>query len=89
MVGVNYYTPSCRPLTVHCSPGTGRTGTIIACDIALRSLELKNRSVDVPQTVYYVRRGRASSIKTLDQYEFIYRCAHTYAQKLMEPIAEN
>lgn len=50
---------------------------------------MKNRSVDVPQTVYYVRRGRASTIKTRDQYEFIYRCANTYAQKLMEPIAEN
>lgn len=74
---------------MHCSPGTGRTGTIIGCDIALRSLEMKNRSVDVPQIVYYVRRGRASSIKTLDQYEFIYRCANTYAQKLMEPIVEN
>lgn len=50
---------------------------------------MKNRSVDVSQTVYYVRRGRASTIKTREQYEFIYRCANTYAQKLMEPIAEN
>lgn len=78
-----------RPLTVHCSPGTGRTGTIIACDIAIRSLEQKARSVDPPQIVYYVRRGRASSIKTREQYEFIYRCANTYATKLTGPITEN
>lgn len=62
-----------RPLTVHCSPGTGRTGTIIACDIAIRALELPTRSVDIPQIVYYVRRGRASSVRTKEQYEFIYK----------------
>lgn len=62
-----------RPLTVHCSPGTGRTGTIIACDIAIRSLEQPTRNVDVPQIVYFVRRGRASAIQTREQYEFIYK----------------
>lgn len=62
-----------RPLTVHCSPGTGRTGTIIACDIAIRSLEQPTRTVDVPQIVYFVRRGRASAVQTRDQYEFIYK----------------
>jgi protein tyrosine phosphatase len=58
---------------VHCSPGTGRTGTIISCDIALRILEIPPRQIDVPQTVYYVRRGRASAVRTKEQYEFIYR----------------
>lgn len=65
--------PVIRPLTVHCSPGTGRTGMIIACDIAIRSLELPSRSVDIPQIVYFVRRGRASAIQTREQYEFIYK----------------
>lgn len=49
------------------------TGTIIACDIAIRSLELPTRSVDVPQIVYFVRRGRASAVQTREQYEFIYK----------------
>lgn len=62
-----------RPLTVHCSPGTGRTGTIISCDIALRQLESPTRTIDIPQIVYYVRRGRASSVRTREQYEFIYK----------------
>lgn len=62
-----------RPLTVHCSPGTGRTGTIIACDIAIRTLEQPTRSVDIPQIVYCVRRGRASAVQTREQYEFIYK----------------
>lgn len=62
-----------RPLTVHCSPGTGRTGTIISCDIAIRSLEQPARMVDIPQIVYFVRRGRASAVQTREQYEFIYK----------------
>ncbi|XP_053960292.1 mucin-2 isoform X1 [Anastrepha ludens] len=70
------------PLTIHCSPGTGRTGTIIACDMAIRSLETPKRSVDIPQTVYYVRRGRASAVQTKEQYEFIYKVAHMYATKI-------
>lgn len=77
------------PLTVHCSPGTGRTGTLIACDIALRALELPTRSVDIPQIVYYVRRGRASSVRTREQYEFIYKVTNIYATKLTGPPAEN
>ncbi|KAH8295459.1 hypothetical protein KR018_011412 [Drosophila ironensis] len=70
------------PLTVHCSPGTGRTGTIIASDMAIRSLETPNRSVDIPQLVYYVRRGRASAVQTKEQYEFIYKVASMYAAKI-------
>lgn len=73
-----------RPLTVHCSPGTGRTGTIISCDIAIRSLEQPTRNVDVPQIVYFVRRGRASAVQTREQYEFIYKvCKLKNFQKLI------
>lgn len=64
---------------MHCSPGTGRTGTIIACDIALRALEQPPRSVDIPQIVYFVRSGRASAVRTREQYEFIYKVSPTNA----------
>ncbi|XP_049278438.1 mucin-5AC isoform X2 [Anopheles funestus] len=76
------------PLTVHCSPGTGRTGTLVACDIALRLLEVPPRTVDLPQIVYYVRRGRASAVRTREQYELIYRVANVYATKLTGPTIE-
>ncbi|XP_065355007.1 serine-rich adhesin for platelets [Calliphora vicina] len=77
------------PLTIHCSPGTGRTGTIIACDIAIRSLETPKRTVDIPQIVYYVRRGRASAVLTKEQYEFIYKVANMYAAKITNPTNYN
>lgn len=77
------------PLTIHCSPGTGRTGTIIACDIAIRSLETPKRTVDIPQIVFYVRRGRASAVLTKEQYEFIYKVANMYAAKISNPTNYN
>ena len=79
-----------RPLTVHCSPGTGRTGTIIASDIAMRMLEDTNsKQVDIPQIVYHVRRGRSNAVRTRDQYEFIYSLSCSYAKKLNAAPVEN
>lgn len=69
-------------MTFHCSNGTGRTGTLIACDIVLRTLDEPKRSVDIPQIIYCVRRGRASSIQTKEQYEYIYKVAAFYADKI-------
>lgn len=68
-----------NPVVVHCSPGTGRTGAVIACDIAIREFE-QNRLVDVPRIVYKIRRDRASSVQTRDQYAFIYKVGicHTF-----------
>jgi len=75
-------------LIVHCSPGTGRTGTVISIDIALRLLETPPRKIDIPQIVYSVRRGRANSVRTKDQYEFIYHIADAYVTKLNSISAE-
>lgn len=61
-----------NPVVVHCSPGTGRTGVVIACDIAIRDYE-KTRLVDIPKIVYRIRRDRANAIQTKEQYMFIYK----------------
>lgn len=60
------------PIVVHCSPGTGRTGTIIAIDICIRDFEVK-RTIDVPKTVCNIRKDRAGAVQTKDQYAFIYQ----------------
>lgn len=60
------------PIVVHCSPGTGRTGTIITCDILMREFEL-TRVIDVPKIVYRIRRDRAGAVQTKDQYAYIYK----------------
>lgn len=69
------------PIVVHCSPGTGRTGTFLSCDLCMRQFE-EQRSVDIPRTVYAIRRDRAGAVQTKEQYAFIYRTINLYASKL-------
>ncbi|XP_011298042.1 uncharacterized protein [Fopius arisanus] len=69
------------PIVVHCSPGTGRTGTLIALDLGIRQYEI-TRTVDVPRVVYTIRRDRAGSVQTKEQYAFIYKALNLYATKL-------
>lgn len=61
-----------NPVVVHCSPGTGRTGAVITCDIAIRDFE-QTRQVDIPKIVYKIRRDRAGAVQTKEQYSFIYK----------------
>jgi len=60
------------PSVVHCSPGTGRTGTVIATDLCIREFE-KSRVVDIPKVVHQLRRDRAGAVQTKEQYLFIYQ----------------
>ncbi|XP_023246641.1 uncharacterized protein LOC106645236 isoform X2 [Copidosoma floridanum] len=69
------------PILVHCSPGTGRTGTLIALDLVIRQYEI-TRTVDVPRVVYTIRRNRAGAVQTKEQYTLIYQAINLYASKL-------
>lgn len=65
-------TPRAAPHVVHCSPGTGRAGTVLAIDLCIREFET-TRQVDIPRTVYRLRRDRAGCVQTKEQYMFIYK----------------
>ncbi|KAL3867101.1 hypothetical protein ACJMK2_044332 [Sinanodonta woodiana] len=67
-----HYEDSGAPVIVHCSPGTGRTGTFIAVDISMRMFEDK-RKVDIRRCVYKMRQERAGVVQTKEQYALIYR----------------
>ncbi|KAF6210772.1 hypothetical protein GE061_013883 [Apolygus lucorum] len=81
LIEARSYSKPGHPIVVHCSPGTGRTGTVIAIDIAIRDFET-DRIVDIPKTVYSIRRDRAGSVQTNLQYYLIYQVIHLYATKL-------
>lgn len=76
------------PIVVHCSPGTGRTGTLIALDLGIRQYEI-TRTVDVPRVVYTIRRDRAGAVQTKEQYAFIYKSLNLYATKLAGGVLES
>jgi len=69
------------PIVVHCSPGTGRTGTALAIDICLRQLD-STRSIDIPRCVYRLRQDRFGCVQTKEQYAFIYKAVNYYASQL-------
>ncbi|XP_053573320.1 tyrosine-protein phosphatase non-receptor type 9 [Bombina bombina] len=61
--------PGGPPIVVHCSAGIGRTGTFCTLDICLSQLEDVS-SVNIKQTVQKMRKQRAFSIQTPEQYYF-------------------
>jgi len=58
--------------TIYSSPGTGRTGTLIAVDICMRTFE-DTRRADVLSCVHKLRSERAGSVQTKEQYNLIYQ----------------
>ncbi|XP_053312895.1 receptor-type tyrosine-protein phosphatase V-like [Spea bombifrons] len=61
------------PTVLHCSAGVGRTGTLIALDVALQMLRAEGY-VDVYGTVYQMRSSRVMMLQTVEQYIFVHRC---------------
>lgn len=70
------------PTVVHCSPGTGRTGTILAIHTCMQEFEL-TRVLDVPRCVYHLRRDRGGLVQTTEQYIFIYEVLNELACRVM------
>lgn len=75
------FTKEPTPVLVHCSPGTGRSGTVVACDIAMKEYDTQNK-VDVPRIVMKVRQDRAGAVQTKEQYIHIYQVIHSYVSRL-------
>ncbi|XP_060530438.1 tyrosine-protein phosphatase 10D-like isoform X2 [Cylas formicarius] len=56
---------------VHCSAGVGRTGTLIAMDILLRTIKA-GKNINVFNTVLELRKQRINMVQTEKQYMYIY-----------------
>lgn len=69
------------PTVVHCSPGTGRTGTVLAVDVCMHELE-ERRRVDVPRVVFKLRQDRSGCVQTKEQYAFIYEALYDYSARI-------
>ncbi|XP_033750114.1 uncharacterized protein LOC117334543 [Pecten maximus] len=79
-----HFEDSGAPVVVHCSPGTGRTGTLIAIDICMRSFE-DRRKVDILHCLHCMRGERAGAVQTKEQYRLIYSALHEYATIVTSP----
>ncbi|KAF6038151.1 hypothetical protein EB796_003539 [Bugula neritina] len=66
------------PTVVHCSTGTGRTGTFLAIERCLQTYD-DSYTVDVMNCVYRLRQDRAGAVHTTAHYAFIYKTMLEYA----------
>lgn len=58
---------------MHCSAGSGRTGTYIAIDILLQHVK-HNHKINVLKTVLKLRQQRVGMVQTEAQLGYIYKC---------------
>ncbi|XP_019645321.1 PREDICTED: receptor-type tyrosine-protein phosphatase alpha-like [Branchiostoma belcheri] len=65
------------PITVHCSTGSGRTGTFCAISTVLERVKAEG-ICDVFQVVKALRLQRPHMVQTLDQYQFCYQAVLEY-----------
>ncbi|EFP09196.1 hypothetical protein CRE_25187 [Caenorhabditis remanei] len=59
---------------IHCAAGVGRSGTLVAIEIALQCINTHFKLPDIKQIVTDLRLyGRATSVQTLQQYMLIWK----------------
>ncbi|CAG9819588.1 unnamed protein product [Phaedon cochleariae] len=58
-------------MLVHCSAGVGRTGTLIATDILLQTVNAR-REIDIFKTVMELRKQRIYMVQTEKQYIYLH-----------------
>jgi len=68
-VNKSYRGRSC-PIVVHCSDGSGRTGTYCTIDMVLNRLSKGAKEIDIAATLEHIRDQRMSMVKTKEQFEF-------------------
>ncbi|XP_051563633.1 receptor-type tyrosine-protein phosphatase-like N isoform X2 [Myxocyprinus asiaticus] len=58
------------PIIVHCSDGTGRTGTYILIDMVLNRMAKGVKEIDIAATLEHIRDQRPGMVRTKEQFEF-------------------
>ncbi|KAI6213672.1 hypothetical protein M3Y94_00178500 [Aphelenchoides besseyi] len=73
-------------VAIHCSAGIGRTGTVMAAELAIQTL-IANKTPQIVEIVRTLREKRLQSVQTDLQYLFIYRLVLAFIRDLI-PDAE-
>ncbi|KAL0966009.1 hypothetical protein UPYG_G00289490 [Umbra pygmaea] len=58
------------PIIVHCSDGSGRSGTYILIDMVLNKMAKGAKEIDIAATLEHLRDQRPAMVQTKEQFEF-------------------
>ncbi|KAG7524450.1 receptor-type tyrosine-protein phosphatase N2-like [Solea senegalensis] len=58
------------PIIVHCSDGSGRTGTYVLVDMVLNKMAKGAKEIDIAATLEHLRDQRPGMVQNKDQFEF-------------------
>uniref|UniRef100_A0AAY4CDV4 Receptor-type tyrosine-protein phosphatase-like N n=1 Tax=Denticeps clupeoides TaxID=299321 RepID=A0AAY4CDV4_9TELE len=58
------------PIIVHCSDGTGRSGTYMLIDMVLNRMAKGVKEIDIAATLEHIRDQRPNMVRTKEQFEF-------------------
>ncbi|KAF4088722.1 hypothetical protein AMELA_G00057960 [Ameiurus melas] len=58
------------PIIIHCSDGSGRSGTYILVDMVLNKMAKGAKEIDIAATLEHLRDQRAGMVHTKEQFEF-------------------
>ncbi|XP_047673690.1 receptor-type tyrosine-protein phosphatase N2 isoform X2 [Tachysurus fulvidraco] len=58
------------PIIIHCSDGSGRSGTYILIDMVLNKMAKGAKEIDIAATLEHLRDQRAVMVHTKEQFEF-------------------
>ncbi|RWS11696.1 tyrosine phosphatase: receptor type: K-like protein, partial [Dinothrombium tinctorium] len=67
-----YYKNKNQPITVHCSAGVGRTGTLIMID-AMLEMSQHEKQIDILSYLCHIRKQRVNMVEKLQQYIFVHQ----------------
>ncbi|CAK9293331.1 unnamed protein product [Gordionus sp. m RMFG-2023] len=74
------------PIVVHCSDGSGRTGTYILIDMILSRLNKGVKEIDIEASVEYLRDQRMKMVATKEQYEFSFLAISEEVQNILKAL---
>ncbi|XP_076806314.1 receptor-type tyrosine-protein phosphatase H-like isoform X2 [Clavelina lepadiformis] len=79
---------SSSPIVVHCSNGSGRSGTFIALDRLLQEMQEKS-SVNIFETVQQLRQDRMAMVENFKQYLVLYKGVECVLNHMYDEVLPN
>ncbi|VDO61539.1 unnamed protein product, partial [Onchocerca flexuosa] len=62
------------PIVVHCTDGTGRTGTFCLLDMILNRVTRGVKELNVAGSLEHLRDQRPGMVETCEQYKMVFVC---------------